>query len=67
VQIKTLHIPVLSKKPLIEECGNPVSRRTAAWIGYDEKNLYAMFVCDSPPGQMRARVAKREDVFSETW
>jgi hypothetical protein len=86
-QIKTLHIPVISKKPLIEEFldgnsradmqrvddfrqrqpgdGVPVSSRTSAWLGYDDKNLYAVFVCDSPAGQTRARMAKREDVFSD--
>ena len=28
-------------------------------------NLYAVFVCESPPGQTRARMAKREDIFSD--
>ena len=45
--------------------GEPVSRRTAAWIGYDEKNFYAAFVCASPPGQTRARMGKREDLFND--
>ncbi len=45
--------------------GTPVSRKTQAWIGYDDKNFYAVFVCDSPPGQTRARLSKREDVFSD--
>lgn len=45
--------------------GTPVSRKTAAWIGYDEKNFYAVFVCESPPGRTRARLAKREDVLSD--
>ena len=35
--------------------GNPVSSKTVAWIGYDDKNLYAVFVCDAPPGGVRAR------------
>ena len=29
--------------------GTPASRYTSAWIGYDDKNLYVMFVCHSPP------------------
>src|SRR5262249_29691793 len=45
--------------------GVPASRKTSAWIGYDDKNLYAVFVCDSPAGQVRARLSKREDVFSD--
>jgi hypothetical protein len=45
--------------------GVPVSRKTSAWIGYDERNFYAVFVCDTPPGQTRARLAKREDIFSD--
>jgi hypothetical protein len=45
--------------------GVPVSRKTSAWIGYDDKNLYAVFVCESPAGETRARLAKREDIFSD--
>jgi hypothetical protein len=45
--------------------GEPVSRKTTAWIGYDDVNLYVVFVCESPPGQTRARIARREDIFSD--
>src|ERR1035441_9452977 len=45
--------------------GVPVSRKTSAWIGYDDRNFYAVFVCDAPPGETRARLAKREDIFSD--
>jgi hypothetical protein len=45
--------------------GVPVSRKTTAWIGYDETNLYTVFVCESPQGQTRARIARREDIFSD--
>ena len=45
--------------------GVPVSRKTSAWIGYDDRNFYAVFVCDAPPGQTRARLAKREDIFRD--
>ena len=37
----------------------------SAWIGYDERNFYAVFVCESPAGKTRARLSKREDVFSD--
>ncbi len=45
--------------------GTPVSRKTSAWIAYDDKNFYAVFVCESPSGRTRARLAKREDIFSD--
>ena len=45
--------------------GKPVSRKTSAWIGYDDKNFYVVFVCESPKGKTRARPAKREDIFSD--
>ena len=43
----------------------PASRKTTAWIGYDNVNFYAVFVCESPPGETRARMAKREDILSD--
>jgi hypothetical protein len=47
--------------------GEPASYRTSAWLGYDDKNLYIVFACQSPPGEVRARLVKREDIFSEDW
>jgi hypothetical protein len=45
--------------------GVPSSRKTSAWLGYDDKNIYAVFVCESPPHETRARLSKREDIFSD--
>jgi hypothetical protein len=45
--------------------GVPASRKTAAWIAYDDKTLYAVFVCVSPKEELRARMAKREDIFND--
>jgi hypothetical protein len=42
--------------------GAPASQRTDAYLGYDEKNLYVVFVCFDQPGQVRAHEARREDV-----
>ena len=42
--------------------GAPVSQRTEAYLGYDEKNLYVVFVCFDQPGKVRAHQARREDV-----
>jgi hypothetical protein len=45
--------------------GVPASHKTSAWIGFDDQNFYAIFVCESPAGQTRARMAKREDIMSD--
>jgi hypothetical protein len=46
--------------------GNPVSQRTEAYLGYDDTNLYVVFVCfDSEPGEIQARLSRREDALSD--
>ena len=45
--------------------GVPASRKTEAWIGYDDQNFYVVFACQLPAGETRARLAKREDIFSD--
>ena len=46
--------------------GAPVSQRTEAYLGYDDKNLYAIFICfDSEPEKLRARLSRREDIFDD--
>ena len=46
--------------------GTPVSQRTEAYLGYDNKNLYAIFICfDSEPEKLRARLSRREDIFDD--
>ena len=46
--------------------GAPVSQRTEAYLGYDDKNLYVIFVCfDSEPDKLRARLSRREDIFDD--
>jgi hypothetical protein len=46
--------------------GQPVSQRTEAYLGYDDKNLYAIFICfDNEPQKIRARLSRREDVFDD--
>ena len=46
--------------------GEPVSQPTEAYLGYDDKNLYAMFICfDREPQKIRARLSRREDVFDD--
>ena len=46
--------------------GELVSQRTEAYLGYDSKNLYAVFICfDNQPHKMRARLSKRDDMFDD--
>jgi len=45
--------------------GAPVSQRTEAYLGYDQKNLYVVFVCFDDPGKVRARKSRREDVTDD--
>jgi hypothetical protein len=41
--------------------GQPVSQPTEAYLGYDNKNLYVVFVCHDDPAKVRAHQTRRED------
>ena len=41
--------------------GTPVSQETTAYLSYDDRNLYVVFVCREEPGLLRTRLSKRED------
>jgi uncharacterized protein DUF5916/cellulose/xylan binding protein with CBM9 domain len=45
--------------------GQPVSQPTEAYLGYDHKNLYVVFVCFDDPSKVRARRARRENIFED--
>ncbi len=45
--------------------GEPVTEPTEAYLGYDQKNLYVVFVCFDDPKQVRARMSRREDIFDD--
>jgi hypothetical protein len=46
--------------------GAPISQRTEVYLGYDDKNFYAIFVCfDREPRKIRARLSRREDVLDD--
>src|ERR1700756_4894609 len=45
--------------------GAPVSQRTEAYLGYDQRNLYAVFVCFDEPAKVRGRKSRREDISDE--
>ena len=45
--------------------GESVSEPTDAYLGYDQKNLYVVFVCFDDPRQVRARMSRREDIYDD--
>lgn len=45
--------------------GEPVSEPTEAYLGYDQKNLYAAFICFDDPGKIRGRMSRREDIYDD--
>jgi hypothetical protein len=46
--------------------GQPASQETEVYMGYDEDNLYVVFVAfDDEPERIRARMNRRENVFND--
>jgi hypothetical protein len=45
--------------------GAPVSEETAAYISYDDRNLYVAFICKADPHKLRAHMVKREDIAGD--
>src|SRR5260370_39317114 len=46
--------------------GAAPTQNTDVYLAYDEHNLYAVFVCfDKDPEKIRARMTRREDIFSD--
>ena len=45
--------------------GAKASEETEAYLGYDQKNLYVVFVCFDDPQKVRARMSSREDVYDD--
>ena len=45
--------------------GIPVSQRTSAYLSYDQKHLYVVFVCEEEQGKVRARHTKREWISAD--
>jgi hypothetical protein len=45
--------------------GEKVSEETEAYLGYDQKNLYIVFVCFDDPKKVRARMSRREDIYDD--
>jgi Domain of unknown function (DUF5916) len=45
--------------------GAPVSEPTESYLGYDQKNLYAVFICFDDPTKVRGRMSRREDIVDD--
>ncbi len=45
--------------------GVPASQETSAYLSYDDKNLYVVFVCKDEPAKVRARMARREGIVGD--
>jgi hypothetical protein len=45
--------------------GSPVSQSTTAYLSYDARNLYVVFLCQDDPAKVRAHMAKREDIGND--
>ncbi len=46
--------------------GEPATQRTEVYLGYDDKNLYVIFLAfDSEPEKIRARLARRENLNND--
>lgn len=45
--------------------GESVSEPTEAYLGYDQKNLYVVFICFDDPKKVRARMSVREDIYDD--
>jgi Domain of unknown function (DUF5916) len=46
--------------------GAEPTQNTDVYLAYDDRNLYAVFVCwDKEPDKIRARMTRREDIFSD--
>ena len=46
--------------------GEPASQPTEVYLGYDDENLYLVWVCfDSEPHKVRARKTRRENILEE--
>jgi hypothetical protein len=46
--------------------GAEPTQDTDVYLAYDSRNLYAVFICwDKEPNKIRARMTRREDIFSD--
>src|SRR5882672_2881796 len=46
--------------------GAPATEPTTAYLSYDDKNLYVVFVCQDESGAVRAHLSRREGLIKTT-
>lgn len=52
----------------VPKYGEPSTQVTEVYLGYDDKQFYAVFVCfDSDPGKIRARLGRRDQIFDDDY
>jgi hypothetical protein len=52
----------------IPKYGEPSTQHTEAYLGYDDKHFYAVFVCfDTEPGKIRAHLGRRDLWFDDDY
>jgi len=52
----------------VPKYGEPITQATHVYLGYDDKHLYAVFVCfDSEPNKIRARLGRRDQFFEDDY
>jgi hypothetical protein len=48
--------------------GQPISQKTEAYLGYDDKNFYCIFVAfDAEPGKVRGHKVPRDNTTGDDW
>ncbi len=57
-----LGTPVTGFRQRTPHDGRPISAETAAYVSYDARNLYVIFVCQENPRDVRAHLTRREDI-----
>jgi len=45
--------------------GSAATEGTTAYLSYDDKNLYVIFVCREQPGEVRGHLSKRDDTSQD--
>ncbi len=45
--------------------GTPTTEKTVAYLGYDARNLYVIFVCFDDPRKVRANLTRRDSAFDD--
>jgi hypothetical protein len=48
--------------------GKPASQKTTVYLGYDQSNLYIVWLCfDSDPGAVRTHLERRENIYDDDY